>query len=372
MRVSVPTIPHIITASGASKQTISPAAAVDRISDFLAPGNVTLLTGAGVSVASGIRAYRGKDGRYMNPNYQPIFYHELTDESEKGFAFRKRYWLRSYLGYPPVRDALPNTSHFAISALQFASYIPRLVTQNVDGLHHKAIAHLWGPDNMQKKILELHGTLHCFGEQQTNSSCLQRVHCKRGHVVPRDIFQEWLSASNPQWKAFVDNLEKTGQKPRTNPDGDVELEGVSYADFVVPECPQCTLEGQQNSVHKPEVIFFGESIPSQIRDRSFYDIEQSERVFVLGTTLATYSAFRLVKRALELRKPVMLLNVGPTRADELPGVEKLEISSSLVLRDVVRTLLGSRASQDSAIVHLLQSGIHQPPAEDYEIISRKT
>ncbi|KIK48329.1 hypothetical protein CY34DRAFT_706658 [Suillus luteus UH-Slu-Lm8-n1] len=323
MRVSVPTI---ITSSGAPKQTISPAAAVERIAGFLAPGKVTLITGAGVSVASGIRAYRGKDGRYMNPNYQPIFYHELTDQSEKGFAFRQRYWLRSYLGYPPVRDALPNTSHYAIAALQYASYLPRLVTQNVDGLHHKAIAHLWEPEHIQKQVLELHGTLH-------------RVHCMRGHTVPRGIFQDWLSASNPRWREFVDNLEKTGQKLRTNPDGDVELEGVSYADFVVPGCPQCTLEGQQNSFHKPEVIFFGESIPSRIRNRSFHDVEESERVFVLGTTLATYSAFRLVKRALELRKPVMLLNVGPTRADGLPGVEKLEISSSLVLRDVVRAIL---------------------------------
>ncbi|KAG2365032.1 DHS-like NAD/FAD-binding domain-containing protein [Suillus spraguei] len=356
MRVSVPTI---ITGPGAPKRTISPAAAVERIAGFLAPGKAMLLTGAGVSVASGIRAYRGKDGRYMNPNYQPIFYHELTDQSEKGFAFRQRYWLRSYLGYPSVRNAQPNTSHYAIAALQYTSYLPRLVTQNVDGLHHKAITHLWEPDHMQKQILELHGTLH-------------RVHCKRGHVVPRDIFQDWLSASNPQWKAFVAHLEKTGQKPRTNPDGDVELEGISYADFVVPECPQCTLEGQQSSFYKPELIFFGESIPSRIKDRSFHDVDKSERIFVLGTTLATYSAFRLVKHALELRKPVMLLNVGPTRADELPGVEKLEISSSLVLRDVVRAILGSRASQDSVIVHLLQSGIHQPPAEDHEIISRNT
>ncbi|KAG2136314.1 DHS-like NAD/FAD-binding domain-containing protein [Suillus cothurnatus] len=354
MRVSVPTI---ITGFGAPKRTISPAAAVERIADFLAPGNVTLLTGAGVSVASGIRAYRGKDGRYMNPNYQPIFYHELTDQSEKGFAFRHRYWLRSYLGYPPVRDAVPNTSHYAIAALQYASYLPRLVTQNVDGLHHKAIAHLWDPDHIQKQIVELHGTLH-------------RVHCKRGHVVPRDTFQDWLSASNPQWKAFVDNLEKTGANYARILM--VELEGVSYANFVVPECPQCTLEGQQGSFYKSKVIFFGESIPSRIKDRSLHDVEQSERVFVLGTTLATYSAFRLVKRALELRKPVMLLNVGPTRADELPGVEKLEISSSLVLRDVVRAILGSRASQDSTIVHLLQSGVHQPPAEDQEIVSRNT
>lgn len=67
MRISVPTI---IGGSGTPRRTISPAAAVERIAEFLAPGKVTLLTGAGVSVASGIRAYRGKDGRYMNPNYK--------------------------------------------------------------------------------------------------------------------------------------------------------------------------------------------------------------------------------------------------------------------------------------------------------------
>lgn len=58
-------------------------------------------------------------------------------------------------------------------------------------------------------------------KETNNTSCLQRVRCNRGHVVQRDVFQDWLSASNPQWKEFVDNLERTGQKPRTNPDGDV-------------------------------------------------------------------------------------------------------------------------------------------------------
>jgi NAD+-dependent protein deacetylase sirtuin 4 len=52
-------------------------------------------------------------------------------------------------------------------------------------------------------------------------SILQKVQCSRGHVVDRGTFQERISAANPQWKAFVDDLERTGQQPRTNPDGDV-------------------------------------------------------------------------------------------------------------------------------------------------------
>ncbi|KDQ61515.1 hypothetical protein JAAARDRAFT_30963 [Jaapia argillacea MUCL 33604] len=348
MRVSVPGIPQAILSSAGSTKTISPAAAVERIAEFLAPGNAALITGAGVSVDSGIRAYRGKDGRYMNPNYKPIFYHELIDETSKGFAFRQRYWLRSYLGYPPVRDALPNTTHFALAALQYSSSITQLITQNVDGLHHKAFSDVWNVEKMSERILELHGTLH-------------RVHCKFGHTVDRESFQDRLSAANPQWKAFADNIERTGEQPRTNPDGDVALEGVSYNDFVVPECPSCMLEGKRNSIHKPEVIFFGESIPQDVKERSFLDVAKCDRLFIVGTTLATYSAFRLLKHALELKKPVLYLNLGPTRADGITEVEKIELSSSLLLRDVVRALLGTRAQDDFPIHKMLTSGIHNPP-----------
>lgn len=50
---------------------------------------------------------------------------------------------------------------------------------------------------------------------------VQKVHCKHGHVVDRNIFQDWLSLANPRWKASADALEASGQGPRTNPDGDV-------------------------------------------------------------------------------------------------------------------------------------------------------
>ncbi|GJE98072.1 NAD-dependent protein deacylase [Phanerochaete sordida] len=351
MRISVPTIPAAVLASTSPAKTITPAAAVERIASFLAPGNVATVTGAGVSVDSGIRAYRGSKGRYLNPNYKPIFYQELVDSTEKGFAFRQRYWLRSYLGYKPVRNALPNPTHYALAALQYTNVVPRLITQNVDGLHHKALAGVWTEANIREHILELHGTLH-------------KVHCSHGHVVDRDTFQGRLSAANPQWKAYLEGLEATGQRPRTNPDGDVVLEDVDYSTFKVPECPECLLEDRRNSILKPELIFFGESIRKEVRDRSYLDVENCSRLFLVGTTLATYSAFRLLKHALELKKPVLLLNVGPTRADPLPGVEKIELPSGAVLRDVVRTVLGSRAVQDTVVERMLQSGVVRPPNDD--------
>ncbi|KAF9006102.1 DHS-like NAD/FAD-binding domain-containing protein [Cyathus striatus] len=358
MRVSVPGIPQsLLSAAATSSFTI--AEAVDRLVSFIRPGNVVVLTGAGVSVDSGIRAYRGRDGRYMNPNYKPIFYHELMDATDKGRKFRQRYWLRSYLGYPPVRDAIPNTTHFALAALQYTSFVSHLITQNVDGLHHKAMdtamrtPHLV---NVKDHILELHGTLH-------------RARCNRGHSVARSTFQDWLSSSNPSWYRYAKLLEETGEQPRTNPDGDVAIEhlGKSYLDFVIPQCPTCMDESYQNNVFKPEVVFFGESIPSDVKEKSFRQIEEGDRLLLIGTTLATYSAFRLVKRALELHKPVMLLNVGPTRADDLQ-IQKIDLPSGTVLTEVAREVMRNSGvvAEDSVVKDMLASGIVKPPLDDFD------
>lgn len=67
--------------------------------------------------------------------------------------------LRSYLGYPPVRDAMPNTSHTAIAAGMHGSMFKRLITQNVDGLHVKTLKPFWDVPKIGNHILELHGTL---------------------------------------------------------------------------------------------------------------------------------------------------------------------------------------------------------------------
>ena len=71
----------------------------------------------------------------------------------------------------------------------------------------------------------------------------------------------------------------------------------------------------------------------------FRDVEDCDRLLVIGTTLATYSAFRIVKHALELKKPVFILNTGPTRADGLPEIEKVDEASGSVLPEVVRTFV---------------------------------
>lgn len=131
----------------------------------------------------------------------------------------------------------------------------RVITQNVDGLHHKAIdnpsyrsssdsihsltssyqSYLNAPTvpsfsnpSPANNILELHGTLR-------HAHCLS---CQ--NVVGRDSFQDSLSVLNPDWSQYADQVSQGTREERLNPDGDVELgSGVKYENFVVPNCVKC-------------------------------------------------------------------------------------------------------------------------------------
>jgi hypothetical protein len=72
MRLSVPNIPAAVLSKAAQRkpQAVSSSEAIQRIALFLSDGHAAVLTGAGVSVDSGLKAYRGKDGRYTNPDYK--------------------------------------------------------------------------------------------------------------------------------------------------------------------------------------------------------------------------------------------------------------------------------------------------------------
>lgn len=103
MRISIPSIPTSASPRAPIEYTLQ--AATSLVSDVLtsSKGKALIMTGAGVSVDSGIAPYRGADGHYtVHKTYRPIFFHEFTDESSKGHQARQRYWSRSYLGYPPV------------------------------------------------------------------------------------------------------------------------------------------------------------------------------------------------------------------------------------------------------------------------------
>jgi NAD-dependent deacetylase sirtuin 4 len=265
----------------------------EALAEFLAQGRVTVLTGAGVSTDSGIPDYRGPETARRARN--PIRFQQFVTDPE----WRQRYWSRSYLGWPNIRDKAPNACHFALHQLEEQGRVQGLITQNVDRLHAKA----------GHSGIELHGAL-------AEVICLS---C--GSVRPREHVQEQLRELNPDFQAKV--LEWA-------PDGDAELPPQATAGFRVQSC------GCGGHL-KPHVVFFGESVPRDKVEQAYAWVEQSQGLLVVGSSLTVFSGFRFVKRAQACGIPVAILTLGQTRGDPLAAL-KLEAPAGPVLAQAAQLL----------------------------------
>jgi NAD-dependent SIR2 family protein deacetylase len=246
-----------------------------RVAQLLDRGSVVVLTGAGLSTSSGIPDYRDHDGRWKRN--RPIDHKDfLASEST-----RRRYWARSFLGWPTVGQAVPGRGHRVLAQLESLERISLLVTQNVDGLHQKAGS---------RSVLELHGGL-------ARVLCLD---CRR--IWPRAAVQDWMGAANPGI---------AGAAAHVAPDGDADAGEEVHAGFCIPECPDC------GGMLKPDVVFFGDSVPRERVGAAMAAIDAARGLLVVGSSLMVYSGFRFVEHARKCGKPVMAINLGKTRADHL-------------------------------------------------------
>ena len=251
----------------------------------LAGKSVIALTGAGISTDSGIPDYRGQ-GRVAR--------HPMTFDTFMGSrAAQIRYWARSYVGWSRIADAKPNGGHFALAAAERLGQVSHVITQNVDALHQAAGS---------KQVVDLHGRL-------------DTVRCmKCGAPMTRVHMDELLQQLNP-------NIEKDANHEFT-PDGDAEIEAA--ADFRIPACPIC--EG----VLKPDVVFFGESVPQSRVEFAMARLDEADALLVAGTSLTVNSGLRFARRAARAGKPIVIVNIGETKGDEL-ATAKIEANTSLVL-----------------------------------------
>jgi NAD-dependent SIR2 family protein deacetylase len=247
---------------------------LDALVDLVRDGDVAVLTGAGISTDSGIPDYRGPSGRARRAT--PMTVQVFLGSVEA----RRRYWARSHLGWRVVARARPNDGHRAVAALEQQGLLTGVVTQNVDGLHTAAGA---------RSVIELHGNLD-------RVVCL---HC--GDLSSREGLDERLRQANAGWTAEVTAV---------NPDGDVALPDELVAGFRVVGCQLC------GGTLKPDVVFFGETVPAGRVQTCFATVERSRSLLVLGSSLTVMSGYRFVLRAAKLAIPVAIVNAGPTRGDE--------------------------------------------------------
>ncbi|MDQ3200698.1 MAG: NAD-dependent protein deacetylase [Pseudomonadota bacterium] len=262
---------------------------LEQLQRLMADQPFVVLTGAGISTPSGIPDYRDNQG--VRRGRQPMMYQEFLAAPE----FRRRYWARAMLGWPRVRQAQPNVAHESLASLQRSQLIGGLITQNVDTLHDQAGSH---------DVIELHGSLH-------------RVLCLDcGQRTGRDSIQHVMEAQNP-YLAGVDAVQA--------PDGDTLLDAAFEARFQVPHCPHCSGERM-----KPDVVFFGENVAQITAAKAMAAVDKAAGLLVVGSSLMAYSAFRLCRVMADHGRPLIAINLGKTRADDLLDM-KIEASCEQLL-----------------------------------------
>ena len=256
---------------------------VGEVLDFLAERPLVVLTGAGCSTDSGIPDYRGPG----SPARTPMTYQEFV----AGPRAQQRYWGRSHLGWGRMKQAEPNAGHHALARID-----PELlITQNVDGLHERAGS---------RRVVALHGRI-------AEVVCLA---CRA--VSARSQLQQRLTELNP-------GFAERHLAAEVRPDGDVDLDETH--DFVVAGCHGC------GGLLKPHVVFFGENVPGDRVERCYAAVDaltdSGGALLVAGSSLTVMSGLRFVRRAAKAGTPVVIVNRGLTRGDDL-ATYRLDLGTS--------------------------------------------
>lgn len=265
-----------------------------------------------------------------------------------------------------MEKARPNRTHIAVSRLGELGLVSHVITQStemppphlreppwltvefldVDSFHYECHPNL--------PTTELHGTLRYL-------ICLT---CRTPY--PRTAHQQALIRLNPKWADFL----KSGsgdhheENIKRNPDGDVELPGAPHTNFRYPPCPKCLEEtprgsvlvdvdgahvpncdGPTRAILKPGVTFFGESVSAVAKKEAEEAVEKADNILVLGSSLATYSAWRLVRAAHQRGIGIGIVNLGGVRGEDMffgDGAQgsrvRIEFAAGDVLDGVIREL----------------------------------
>ncbi|MCH7900415.1 MAG: Sir2 family NAD-dependent protein deacetylase [Acidobacteria bacterium] len=238
---------------------------------------ILVFSGAGLSTESGIPDFRGPDGLWTRVDPDDFNIGRYRENRD----LRVRGWQMNIDGelWGARSTVKPNRGHQAITRLRERGRLAGVVTQNVDGLHHKS-----GLED--DFVAELHGNVrnaHCM-------SCDSRW--------PTETVLEWVEA------------------------GDED-----------PHCPVCA------GMIKTDTIMFGEMLPEdQVRKANVF-LAISDAILVVGSTVSVWPAADVVMRAANQLKPIVVINKGDTDIDHLAAV-KIEALIGDVLPGLVDQILG--------------------------------
>jgi len=216
---------------------------------------VVAMTGAGVSTLCGIPDFRGPQGLYKNPDAERIFDIDWFDRDPSVY-------------YRGCRDLVyglgnfePGPVHHALKRLEDMGRLDGIITQNIDMLHQKAGS---------SRVYEVHGSPivhHCrtCGESATFGEIMAMIEANGG-------------------------AERLGE----------------------PYVPRCRCGG----AFKPDITFFGESLPEEAFLRSQELAIRADVMLVLGTSLTVFPAAGLPRLTLQKGGKIFIVNAQPTSLDD--------------------------------------------------------
>lgn len=252
---------------------------LESIVHLLSGKRVAVVSGAGLSTDSGIPDYRGPD----SPPRNPMTYQQFVGDHE----FRRHYWARNHVGWRHMDAAKPNAGHRALAELERMGVVSGVITQNVDMLHTKAGSN---------RVIDLHGVyarVRCLG-------------CER--LVSRFTLAQRLDGQNP---GFLESV-APAEGVEIAPDADAVISSTAH--FRMVDCEYC------GGVLKPDIVYFGESVPKPRVADAFDLVERSDALLVVGSSLTVMSGLRFVRRAARAAMPIVVVNRGTTRGDEFATI----------------------------------------------------
>ncbi len=241
---------------------------IDRVVEILLNSNrVVVFTGAGLSTESGIPDFRGKNGLWKKVDPK-------TSHIDYFLKYPDRYWSRAAgLDDGPtlgnILEKKPNNGHLSVAELGKLGKLSAIITQNVDGLHHKA-AEQMNVDGVP--IYELHGTMRtarCMdcGEKYSRMDIIVRV--KNGELPPRHE-----SCKDEYYGGLI----------------------------------------------KTNTVLFGEPLPMEAIDGAWSAAQNSDCVLALGSTLTVSPANHIPRIAKENGAKFIIINLDSTVMDYLADV----------------------------------------------------
>jgi NAD-dependent deacetylase len=226
-------------------------------SAWSAAKTVVAFTGAGMSTESGLPDFRSAQGLWKQ---RPEFLATMTAMRQMPDEFYFFYQWR----IQRLWSVKPNPGHLALAELEEAGLVQHVITQNVDGLHHRA-----GSLN----VSELHGTLKSV-------SCLNcQTHYDSRQILPQ----------RGDWEA--------------------EYQNGGYRHGAECACPRC------GGNLRPDVVLFGESLPEDAWDVSQQWSRKADLFVVIGSSLAVSPANYLPQIAVEAGAKLLIINQESTPLD---------------------------------------------------------